>query len=86
MDIEIELQVRDETFEQWYGQYFEELAENKKHNIRCSWEHAWAEASGRAYSLAQNKILRALVLDGILTQEFVDNLIKSVKEEECTDI
>ena len=81
MSLEIEIQVRDETFEQWYGQHFKELAENNKHNIRCSWEHAWAEASARAYSIAQNRMLEALVMDGKLTREFVDNLIKSLKEE-----
>jgi len=82
MNLETEIQVRDETFEQWYGQYFKELSWENKYIIRCSWEHSWAEASARAYSASQNAMLQALVRDGILTQELVDDIIKSVKEEQ----
>ena len=81
----IEDQIRDETFEQWYGRYFEELSKDSKYNIQCAWNNAWFEAQLRTQATTQNRIFRALVLDGKLTQEFVDNLIKAVKKE-CTDI
>jgi len=61
MNIQTELQVRDEAFEQWYGEYFQELARENKHNIVSTWENAWAEAWARAYSISQNTTLKILV-------------------------